>query len=419
MGIFSKFKNKKKGDREYYLSLDIGTEVVKALIFYIDKSEKKGIVIGSGRCEQKGGNMQSGAISDISGVVLACKNAIEESQSMANVGPVTKVVMGIAGELVKGTTTTVHYERAKSEDRIDLAELKEIIQKVQEKAYERITKQIAWELGRDVEVRLINAAIVDVRIDGYRITNPLNFQGKRVSISIFNAHAPTLHLGAIDTIAKDLDLDIMNVVAEPYAVSSSVGYEDILDFSAIFIDIGGGTTDVAVVRNGGLEGTKMFAIGGIAFTKRLAHDFRITIQEAEKLKVEYSHGKVADELNKKIREIILEDAAVWLSGVELSLAEFAENDLLPPQIYICGGGSALPELQEALLSNKWVQNLPFANLPRVSFLKPRDVVRMIDATKTLDSPQDVTPLALASLMVDIQDEERILVQILRRTMRSI
>ncbi len=419
MGIFSKFKNKKKGNREYYLSLDIGTEVVKALIFYIDKGEKKGVVIGSGRCKQKGGNMQSGAISDISGVVLSCKKAIEEAQKMANVGPVNKVVMGIAGELVKGTTTTVHYERAKSEDRIDLSELREIIQKVQEKAYERITKQIAWELGRDVEVRLINAAIVDVRIDGYRITNPLNFQGKRVSISIFNAHAPILHLGAIDTIAKDLDLEIMNVVAEPYAVSSSVGYEDILDFSAIFIDIGGGTTDVAVVRNGGLEGTKMFAIGGIAFTKRLAHDFRITTKEAEKLKVEYSHGEVVGELNDKIREVILEDAAVWLSGVELSLAEFAENDLLPSQIYICGGGSALPELQEALLSNKWVQNLPFSNSPRVSFLKPRDVARMIDSTKTLDSPQDVTPLALANLMVDIQDEERVLVQILRRIMRSI
>jgi len=63
--------------------------------------------------------------------------------------------------------------------------------------------------------------------------------------------------------------------------------------------------------------------------------------------------------------------------------------------------------------------LPFSNSPRVSFLKPRDVIRMIDNTKKLDSPQDVTPLALASLMVDIQDEERVLVQILRRIMRSI
>ncbi len=419
MGIFSKLKNKTKNNREHYLSLDIGTKVVKALVFYVDENEKKGVVIGTGRCDQKNGNMQSGAISDISGVILACREAIEEAQTMAGVGKVSKVVMGIAGELVKGTTTTVHYERVNSEDRIDLAELKEIIKKVQEKAYERITKQIAWELGREVEVKLINAAIVDVRIDGYRITNPLNFQGKRVSISIFNAHAPVLHLGAINTIANELDLELENVVAEPYAVSSSVGYEDILDFSAIFIDIGGGTTDVAVVRNGGLEGTKMFAIGGIAFTKRLAHDFRITMAEAEKLKVEYSHGEVSGELKEKIREIILEDAVVWLSGVELSLAEFAENDLLPPQIYICGGGSALPELQEALLSNKWVQNLPFSNSPRVSFLKPRDVARMIDTTKKLDSPQDVTPLALANLIVDNQDEERVLVQILRRIMRSI
>ena len=82
-------------------------------------------------------------------------------------------IVGIAGELVKGTTTTVHYERGNPEARIDFPELKNIIQKVQAKAYQRIQEQISWETGQDIDVKLINAAIVDVRIDGYQVTNPI------------------------------------------------------------------------------------------------------------------------------------------------------------------------------------------------------------------------------------------------------
>ncbi len=417
MNLFSKLR-KSRSDT-YYLSLDIGTEVVKALVFYVDEQEKKGIVIGSARVPQKAGNMQSGAISDISGVIASCSKAIIRAQEMAGVGEVRDVVMGIAGELVKGTTTTVHYERTIPEERIDRTELKTIIARVQEKAYERIKAQIVWELGQEVDVRLINAAIIDVRIDGYRITNPLNFQGKRVSIGIFNAYAPMLHLGAINTIAEELHLNVLNIAAEPYAVSSSVGYEDILDFNGIFIDIGGGTTDVAVVRNGGLEGTKMFAIGGRAFTKHLAYELRRTIDDAEKIKLDYTAGRLSEQEHGRVAQIIMEDALVWLSGVELSLAEFSEQDLLPGQFYLCGGGSALGELQTVLRENKWSKDLPFTHPPEINFLQPRDVVHMIDRTKTLTTPQDVTPLALANLLIDIKDEERVLANILKRTMRTI
>ncbi len=93
--------------------------------------------------------MSSGAVSDISGVTQTCGKAIAAAEEMAGVKKVKKVIMGIAGELVKGTTTTVHYERAKPEVRIDMPELKNIIQKVQWKAFDRIRKQLAWETGQN------------------------------------------------------------------------------------------------------------------------------------------------------------------------------------------------------------------------------------------------------------------------------
>ncbi|MFA6284950.1 MAG: cell division FtsA domain-containing protein [Parcubacteria group bacterium] len=417
MALFSKIFRRRSGTG-YALALDIGTEVVKALVFKIDEEAEKGIVVGVGRVHQKLGDMQSGAVSDISGVVSSCERAIAAAEEMAGVKRVEQAIIGIAGELVKGSTTTVHYERLKPEVRIDLPELKNIVQKVQWKAFDRIRQQLAWETGHnEIDVKLINAAIVDVRIDGYRVTNPLGFQGRDVSIGIFNAHAPMVHLGALQTIAEELDLDLLSIAAEPYAVARSMGLENAVDFSTIFIDIGGGTTDIAVVRGGGLEGTKMFALGGRAFTKRLAQELNINFEEAELLKIRYGRSELGREVSLRLEKIFEEDCQVWLDGVELSLSEYAENDLLPPRILLCGGGSALPGIKKVLLSPGWLKNLSFAKPPNVSFLQPKDVVNISDATSLLRDPQDITPMGLANLAIDLVGEEKALSAMLRRAVK--
>ncbi len=418
MGFFSRIPWKHRD--ELFLALDIGTEVVKALVFRIDRENRRGTVIGVGRARQKVGNMQSGAVSDIRGVIGSAREAIDAAKAQSGIKSVEKSIIGIAGELVKGTTTTVHYERINSEIKIGMPELKMIISKVQEEALERITKQLAWETGQEIEIKLINAAIVDVRIDGYRVLNPLNFQGREVSMSVFNAYAPLTHLGAIETISDELDLDLLSIVAEPYAVARSVEVEDMLDFSAIFIDIGGGTTDIAVVRNGGLEGTKMFALGGRAFTKRLAQEYQIKFEAAEQMKISYSIGQMKPDDIQRISTLFADDCRVWLAGVELSLIEFAETDFMPSKIFLCGGGSGLPGIKQALSSGDWSKNLPFSKPPQISFLQPHDIARIVDETGELNNPQDITPMGLAHLaLLNALDEEPILTGILQRSMESI
>lgn len=398
------------------MALDIGTEVAKALIFQTDPESGTGVVIGVGKVRQKIGNMQSGAVADIAGVIETAQEAIDLAKEKAGVKKIKKAIVGIAGELVKGTTTTVHYERVKPETRIDISELKNIIQKVQLKAYERIKDQLAWETCQeDIDIKLINAAIVDVRIDGYGISNPMGFQGRDVSMSIFNAYAPMIHLGALQKIGDELKIDLISIAAEPYAVARSIGFEkDSLDFSAIFIDIGGGTTDIAVVRNGGLEGTKMFALGGRAFTKRLAQEMEVGFDEAEKLKIQYSQGRLEIEATERIEQILDEDCQVWLSGLEISLSEFSESDRLPSKILLCGGGSALPGIKRALSTPEWLQGLPFTKTPSINFLQPKDITRIIDNTGELRNPQDVTPMGLANLTLDLEGEEKVLAGLLKK-----
>ncbi len=79
MGIFSKFLGFSKISSDYYLSLDIGTEVVKALVFKVDEDAGVGIVKGVGRARQGIKDMHSGAVSDISAVIENCRKAIENA----------------------------------------------------------------------------------------------------------------------------------------------------------------------------------------------------------------------------------------------------------------------------------------------------------------------------------------------------
>lgn len=414
MGLFGLFKSQKEN---YALSLDIGTEFVKALVFKI-KGEK-GYVVGAGRARQKLSDMQGGAVTDIQGVIQNCQKALEQAQKQAKKRAI-QTIIGIAGELVKGSTTTVKYERDDPKSQIALNELKKIVEQVQERAFEKTRSQLAWETGhREIDVKLVNASVVDVKIDGLKVTNPLGFQGKEVEVGIFNAFAPIVNLGALETIANALDLDLLSIAAEPYAVARCIGLEEKPDFSAIFMDIGGGTTDIAVVRNGGVEGTKMFALGGRAFTRRISDVLGLPFEKAEDLKIKYSTGKnVPLETKAKIQEALSKDAQVWLSGVELTLSEFP-LDLLPSKILLCGGGSELPEIKQALSSSAWISRLPFAKPPKIAFIKPEEVNNIKDETGQLKNPADITPMALANLAIDLVGEETVVEGMLSKIVKAL
>ena len=110
----------------------------------------------------------------------------------------SQVVIGIAGELVKGFTTTQTLERKRPDTPSTEAELQKLIDTVQREALREAERSITWETGLpNVDVRLVHAAIVGASIDGYALTNPVGFQGRHVKIGIFNAFAPLVHLGAL------------------------------------------------------------------------------------------------------------------------------------------------------------------------------------------------------------------------------
>jgi len=218
-------------------------------------------------------------------------------------------------------------------------------------------------------------------------------------------------------VAAKLHMELIAVVAEPYAVARVLDSEQVRQGGALFIDVGGGTTDVALVRQGGIEGTRMFALGGRAFTKSIADRLELPFPRAEALKVDYSRG-IAGEREKDVREIVADDVAVWAAGVELVMDELAAGDLLPGRIYLCGGGSRLPEIRNALAADRFWKRLSFARPPEVIVMAPDQVESITDATELLVDQQDVTPMGLAFQAIELQTTEDPLDAALRRVLRA-
>jgi cell division protein FtsA len=397
-------------------ALDVGTEFAKALVFEIDDSGH-GTVRGVGRKRQGLSHMQSGTVADIAAVVDNCAVALQEAEEMAGFRP-TQVVVGIAGELVKGFTTAHSQERKKPDIPITEAELQKLIDGVQRQAIREAERSITWETGLPhVDVRLVHAAVTGAAIDGYALTNPVGFQGRHVKIGIFNAFAPLVHLGALQSVASQLDLELLEIVAEPYAVARVLGADHVRQSGALFVDVGGGTTDVALVRQGGIEGTRMFALGGRAFTKSLADRLDLPFPRAEAAKVDYARGLRVDH-RAEIAASIAADVEVWAAGVELVMEELAAGDLLPGRVHICGGGSRLPEIPAALASERFWKRLPFARPPEVSVMAPDQIDAIDDETHLLVDQQDVTPLGLAYQAIELQTTEAPLDVALRRVLRA-
>ncbi len=382
------------------LGLDIGTEFVKAVLA---RPTKKGDleILGIGKAKQSEGNMHAGAIADIPAVVATCEEALVKVEDQAK-ERASLTVVGVAGELIKGNTTTVRYSRKNPNKPITENEMNEIIKKVQQKSGEVAKKTVALETGnKNVEVRLISSAIVSLTIDGYKISNPVGFKGSDVVIQFYTAFAPLIHVAAIEKVCAELNLDLLTVAVEPFAVCRACLGDDLdSNFSGIVIDIGGGTTDIAVVEDGGVEGTKMFSIGGRSFTHQISVALGVDFATAEEYKLDFDSGKLDDHVKAKVETALSRNLSVWLAGAEVALEEFDSLTSLPRNVLLCGGGASLSLLQETLAVSDWYQDLPFSRRPVIHLIEVADLPNLILPSDSALDHSFATALGLLRVGID-------------------
>lgn len=396
---FLKFVPKQNPGGDFLLALDIGTAFAKAGLLKLDRVKGRAELITLLKKKQKQGDMQAGAVRDISSVVNTCQELLNNVFAGKKQPRPEQIILGIPGRLVKGATTTLCWQREQPEQKIKQTELANVINKIQWRALAKIRRDLAWETGvNEIDVKLINAVISEIKIDGYRVNNPLGFKGREISLSIFNVYVPLVYLSALQEISLCLGFSSFCVEAEPYALAKSF-YPFYNQENGIFVDMGGGVTDVALLVKGRVEAIESFSMGGGAFSNRIAKRLNINFEQAEAIKIKYSQGKLSATVKRKINVLIRKDVKVWRSGLKLILEEFSRRFILPENIFLCGGGARLPEIKRFLEKRNWLKNLAFAKQPCPRFILPKDLPYLSGTAKAKTIDQ-VMPLALASLAAE-------------------
>lgn len=403
MSFLSKIINKKdKG--KYVLSLDVGTKVAKALISYVDYEVGTVTNLGVGRAEQETGNVIGGKITDIKKVTEALRSAVTEAQLMAKVSA-KEAVMGFSGNTIKICANSFEMVRANPQDKIEIAELKDMVHAAHKQLFEETTRGLTFR-ERQSGIKLVSADIINFSIDGYRVINPLSFKGHNIKIGISSSYVSIPDFEIINDIADELGVRLLKIAYGPYAVIKVIGAEDALNFSAVMIDVGGNITDVVLVKNGNIQSAEMFILGGRLFTRRLANKLDISEKAAEELKIKYAADSFSAAEKAKIEKLFVEDIDLWLSGVELILSEAGTKFLLPSKIFLYGGGSQLPGLVNSL-HHLDSSAISFTDKINLDFIHLGHITGNIDKTQKLNNFQDITLVGLAHLCFDSADAEDI------------
>ncbi len=399
--FFQKKKSKPRFDDTRYLALDIGTEILKVILF---RCSELGVhILDSVRVPQPRLAMKAGVIQSLDRVLLNCKSGIQEVvKNLDEKEMPKKVVMGIAGELVHGVSIVVNYSRKdRAGNEVTLSEQDSIYSKVKEKVLQEGRQQMSQKYGISADdIEILHVTITGLEIGGMPVDSLVGFTGDKVRLHFYASFAPRTYIDSLKKITSNLSLEELGVVSLPFVMARVMEGSSQKNFSGIFVDIGGGTTDVVLVERGSVSDTQIYAFGGRIFSKRIAQEMNIDYRHAEERKIKYSNGELATDVATKIRSLIGKDLEVWTRGLRVALSNMEDIEQYPPFIYLCGGGALLPDLKRAIIEYPWTKELKFMRFPKVYVMTPEKLDMVIDKRFCLKDSIDITPAGLARFAWD-------------------
>ncbi|MBN1373745.1 pilus assembly protein PilM [Candidatus Dojkabacteria bacterium] len=392
---------------DLYIAVDIGTEVLKGLLCKVTESGVE--IIKSSRVWQQHHAMRSGIIQNIETVTdnlqLVYNDLVSDLvKAGATVEQLPRyIILGIAGEMVSGEPVMVTYDRENNAT-LEITEDEEesIISNVRENVILSGIDDLSRRLNVSREdVVPLHVDLTAVEIGAVRVSRMAGLRGKLMKLYFNAVFAPYTFVEAIISVIKRLNLEVISIVAQPFSIAKAFKGADSIEFDGIFIDVGGGTSDIAVVQKGTLVNSYMFAFGGRIFTESIAKSMNLEYRFAEKRKIKYSEGSLEKTIAKEVKAIVAEDASLWADGVRIALSQFTDIEQMPSDIYLCGGGSLLPDIKEIILTYPWKKYIPFIKHPKAVIITPVALSDCIDKTEKLKSAIDVTPVAIARYAWDI------------------
>ncbi len=333
----------------HVVGLDIGTTKISCVVADVTDDGRIHI-IGLGETPSRG--LRKGVVVNLNATVEAVKNCLQQAELMAGIDIETAIV-GIAGGHIRsfnsrGVVAVSGRDRTVTQEDID---------RVMEAA-----RAVNIPNDREILHVLPQEYVLD---DQGSISNPLGMTGSRLEANVHIITAASTSVQNLVTCVNRAGVEVRDTVLEQLASSESVLIDDERELGVALIDIGGGTTDLAIFDRGSKWHTSVLPVGGDHFSNDLAVGLRTPVPDAEKLKIRYGcalssqvredeiievptvGGRKPRLLSRQVMAEILQPRAEEIFNLILKEVTTAGFDrVLNAGIVLTGGGSLLPGMVE-------------------------------------------------------------------------
>ncbi|SFI90485.1 cell division protein FtsA [Kaistella treverensis] len=388
-------------NHEYSVGLDIGTTKIVAIVGRRN-AHGKIEVLGVGTAKSLG--VHKGIVNNISQTIQSIKSAVAQAQSSAEV-PIHKVTVGIAGKHIRSLQHSDYIMRENPDQYItddDIERLKDQV------------KQLVMLPGEEI----IHVLPQEYKVDSQgEIQEPIGMHGTRLEA---NFHVVVGQMGSIRNIARcvrEAGLVMEALTLEPLASSEAVLTKEEKEAGVAIVDIGGGTTDIAIFKDNIIRHTCVIPYGGGIITEDIKEGCSIIEKHAEKLKVNFGsavpelekdstfvtipglHGRPDKEISlKTLAQIVNARVEEILEMVNTELkayGAFEQKKKLIAGIVLTGGGSNLRHLRQlANYTTGFDSRIGFANEYVVN-----------DKSQLLKGPEFATSIGLLMESLKIRDKK--------------
>ena len=373
-------------------AMDIGTRTVAGVI-----GRQEGDVfhvLATEVCEHKSRAMMDGQVHDIDQTAVTAmevKRRLEERMGFR----LKRVAIAAAGRVLR--TCQVKVEKNLEQDmEID----DDLVSSIEIEGIQRA--QTVLDENSEAEDKnqyyCVGYSVINYYLNGYVITKLTGHKGRTAGVELLATFLPLTVVDSLYSVVNRLGLEVASLTLEPIAAINVAIAPDLRLLNLALVDIGAGTSDIALTKDGSVFAYAMASVAGDEITESISQRYLVDFATAEKIKVSLSSGKEKirfTDILKKKHEITAEEVLRDIGDTIRMLASAISGKILeynrkaPNAVFLVGGGSRIPLLTKFLAEQL---GLPEDRV----VVRGRDVVRGVKySDKKLFGPEAVTPLGIA------------------------
>ena len=381
---------------ELYFGLDIGTRTVVGIVGYKEGNEFVVVDYESRAHEERA--MLDGQIHDIqkvSKIVYDVKQALEKRLDIS----LKEVAIAAAGRSLRTQIIEVKqdYDEIQEFESMHIHHLE--LQGVEE------AKSIQQSKDNDTEYFCVAYSVIQYYLDEYIIANLEGHKGQSIGAKIIATFLPKQVVDSLYAVTERADLAVGHLTLEPIAAINAVIPEQIRLLNLALVDVGAGTSDIAITKEGSVVAYGMIPVAGDEVTEAIIHNYLVDFDTAETIKIQSSTdntitfkdimGISQTVTSEEIREVI--KPVMQNIGQEISnkIKELNGNNS-PNAVFCVGGGSQMNDFTNILANN-----LSLAE-QRVGVKSTQQLINIRDEIGLVDSPEIITPVGIC--LTSIQDK---------------